>query len=170
VNRANFYLFFLYVLYYLLGYKVGNVYFFGMLINDKTSFRKSTEGTPSEMESIMAKKTTAKKVVKKSEISLIADLRKDNPIKSSGLMESACISYLMANIGKAFTSYEIHSVVGGNTAKSVRDCFRSLGLKKANLSENKGVIRYLPNPKYAVVMGKQGAKVTYRMEKVQVNG
>ena len=135
-----------------------------MVINDKSSFRKSTGDFIPRKESIMTQKKTAKK----SRKTTLESLRKSNPISGMGAIGLACLEYLQNNMGEEFTSYEIFGVVGGNSAKGVRDFFRSLGLKKANLNENKGVVYVDENKKdLAIVMGKQGAKVTYKMMEVK---
>ena len=139
-----------------------------MVINDKSSFRKSTEGFTLREESILTTKKTAKKSRKSAKVQTLDSLRKSNPISGMGAIGLACLEYLQNNMGEEFTSYEIFGVVGGNSAKGVRDFFRSLGLKKANLNENKGVVYVDENKKdLALVMGKQGAKVTYKMMEVK---
>lgn len=111
-------------------------------------------------------KKTVKKAEKKAKSSKVTlkSLQNANPVMVTGELVKKAISYLINNEGTAFTSYELHSIIGGNSSKAVRDGFRSLGLKKANIPTNQGVIEY--EKEYALVMGKQGSRVTYKAVKL----
>ena len=110
-------------------------------------------------------KKTVKKAEKKAKSPKVTlkSLQDANPVMVTGQLVKNTIVYLINNEGQAFTSYELHSIVGGQSSKAIRDGFRSLGLKKANIPTNQGVIEY---DEYALVMGKQGARVTYKAVKL----
>ena len=113
-----------------------------------------------------------KKAVKKAEKKAnspkvtLESLQNQNPVMVTGELLNKCLAVLLGNVGKAFTSYELAPMIGVDKDKPIRDSFRAIGLKKDNIPTNRGVVECPTDKGYAVVMGKVGARVSYKVVKL----
>ena len=113
-------------------------------------------------------KKTVKKAEKKAKSSKVTlkSLQDENPVMVTGELLNKCIAILINNVGKAFTSYELAPMLAMNEDKPIRNSFRAIGLKKANIPENRGVVECPNNPDFAIVRGKVGARVSFKAVKL----
>jgi len=105
---------------------------------------------------------------KQSKVTL-ASLQQKNPVVATGEILTKSLNHLIKNAGQSFTSYELAPIIGLtglNDDKKVRDAMRSIGLKKDNLPNNRGVVECPVDDSFAVCSGKVGARASYRVEKL----